>query len=687
MDPIQVKIEELKEVINQHNHNYYVLDNPTISDYDFDQLLLELIRLEQENPQYQTADSPSQRVGGGITQQFETWTHQYPMLSLGNTYSKEELYEFDQRIHKLLTEPVEYVCELKYDGVAINLIYKDGVLVKGVTRGDGVVGDDVTVNVKTIRSIPLKLRGDYPQDCEVRGEIILTHKQFALLNDEREELGYPTFANPRNAASGSLKLLDSNEVARRGLDSRLYLLLGEQLPVTNHADAIHKLKEWGFKTPEVTEKVSTIDEVFAFIEYWDKEREKLPFDIDGVVIKVNSFAQQTALGTTSKFPRWAISYKFKAERALTPLLSVDFQIGRTGAVTPVANLAPVPISGTIVKRATLHNADMMDALDLHDGDYVYVEKGGEIIPKIVAVELEKRKPTSKKIQFITRCPECNTPLVQNPGETQIYCPNELGCPPQIKGRLEHFISKKAMNLDSLGEGKVEMLFSNQLVHSIADFYDLQYDQLIGLEKVITDEESQTERVISFQDKTVQNILNSVEQSKQVPFERVLFALGIRYVGEVTARKLAEAFLSIDQLANATFDELTQVSDVGEKVAQSVIDYFNQPQNLETVLRLQKAGLQFEIQDEDRGVQIDLFQQGSIVVSGVFSVPRDEIKKLIEQYGGKIVSSISKSTLYVVAGEKMGPEKEKRANSLGIQILSEEDLYKMIEEEKRKLENE
>lgn len=686
MDPIQVKIEELKEKINQHNYNYYVLDNPTIFDYDFDQLLLELIRLEEQYPEYQTADSPSQRVGGGVTQQFETWTHQYPMLSLGNTYSKEELYEFDQRIHKLLTEPVEYVCELKYDGVAINLIYKNGVLVKGVTRGDGVVGDDVTVNVKTIRSIPLKLRGDYPQDCEVRGEIILTHKQFALLNEEREELGYPTFANPRNAASGSLKLLDSNEVARRGLDSRLYLLLGEQLPIKNHDDAIQKMKEWGFKTPEVVEKVSTIDEVFAFIQYWDKEREHLPFDIDGVVIKVNSFAQQTALGTTSKFPRWAISYKFKAERALTPLLSVDFQIGRTGAVTPVANLAPVPISGTIVKRATLHNADMMDALDLHDGDYVYVEKGGEIIPKIVAVELENRNPDSKKIQFITRCPECNTPLVQNPGETQIYCPNELGCPPQIKGRLEHFISKKAMNLDSLGEGKVEMLFSNQLVHSIADFYDLQYDQLIGLEKVITDEESQIERVISFQDKTVQNILNSVEQSKQVPFERVLFALGIRFVGEVTARKLAAAFRSIDQLANATFEELTQVSDVGEKVAQSVIDYFNQPQNLETVLRLQKAGLQFEIRDEDQDVQIDLFQQGSIVVSGVFSVPRDDIKKLIEQYGGKIVSSISKSTLYVVAGEKMGPEKEKKANSLGIPILSEQDLYEMIDKEEKNIEN-
>lgn len=677
MNEIQNQIEKLKNEINQHNYNYYVLDTPTISDFDFDQLLNQLIELEKQYPDFITADSPTQRVGGEVVKQFSTVKHNYPMLSLGNTYSREDLIEFNNRVKSLVNQGFEYVCELKYDGVAISLVYEKGILVKAITRGDGIQGDDVTANVRTIKSIPLRLLGDHPDYFEVRGEIILTHKQFEQLNKEREEIGEPPFANPRNAASGSLKLQDSSEVAKRGLDCRLYSLLGENLPISNHYDAIQKLKEWGFKIPEVVEKAETIEDVFKFIDYWDSAREKLSFDIDGVVLKINAFAQQLQLGFTAKSPRWAISYKFKAKRVLTQLLSVDYQVGRTGVITPVANLKPVKLAGTIVKRASLHNNDIIQSLDIHEDDYLYVEKGGEIIPKIVGVDLGNRNIFAPKINFITHCPECQTKLVQNEGEAGIFCPNESGCPPQIKGKLEHFISRKAMNIDSLGEGKIEMLFSNNLVHNIADLYDLKYEQLIGLEKSFINETTSLERVISFKEKTVQNILNGIENSKKIPYERVIFALGIRYVGETTAKKLAKNFPNINALSNATFDELLLVDDVGEKVAQSIVSYFYQPIHLETIIRLEKAGVQLSRSvDQDLKI-INIFNDKPIVVSGVFSVPRDEIKLMIENFGGKNVSSISKNTAFLIAGENMGPEKRKKAENLGVKIISENQFYELI----------
>ncbi|PKP19564.1 MAG: DNA ligase (NAD(+)) LigA [Bacteroidetes bacterium HGW-Bacteroidetes-20] len=677
MNEIQNQIEKLKNEINQHNYNYYVLDTPTISDFDFDQLLNQLIELEKQYPDFITADSPTQRVGGEIVKQFSTVKHNYPMLSLGNTYSREDLIEFNNRVKSLVNQGFEYVCELKYDGVAISLVYEKGILVKAITRGDGIQGDDVTANVRTIKSIPLRLLGDHPDYFEVRGEIILTHKQFEQLNKEREEIGEPPFANPRNAASGSLKLQDSSEVAKRGLDCRLYSLLGENLPISNHYDAIQKLKEWGFKIPEVVEKAETIEDVFKFIDYWDSAREKLPFDIDGVVLKINAFAQQLQLGFTAKSPRWAISYKFKAKRVLTQLLSVDYQVGRTGVITPVANLKPVKLAGTIVKRASLHNNDIIQSFDIHEDDYLYVEKGGEIIPKIVGVDPGARNMFAPKINFVTHCPECQTQLVQNEGEAGIFCPNESGCPPQIKGKLEHFISRKAMNIDSLGEGKIEMLFSNNLVHNIADLYDLKYEQLIGLEKSFINDSTSLERVISFKEKTVQNILNGIENSKKIPYERVIFALGIRYVGETTAKKLAKNFPNINALSNATFDELLLVDDVGEKVAQSIVSYFYQPIHLETIIRLEKAGVQLSRSvDQDLKI-INIFNDKPIVVSGVFSVPRDEIKLMIESFGGKNVSSISKNTAFLIAGENMGPEKRKKAEKLGVKIISENQFYELI----------
>lgn len=677
MNEIQNQIEILKNEINKHNYNYYVLDNPTISDFDFDLLLNQLIDLEKQYPELVTPDSPTQRVGGDIIKQFQTETHKYPMLSLGNTYSREDLIEFDKRVRSLVNQDIEYICELKYDGVAISLIYENGQLTKAITRGDGVKGDVVTTNVKTIKSIPLKLQGDYPSYFEVRGEIILTHKQFDLLNKDREEIGEVPFANPRNAASGSLKLQDSAEVAKRGLDCRLYLLLGENLPVTNHYDAIQKLTEWGFKIPEVITITKTIDEVFQFIDHWDVAREKLPFDIDGIVLKVNAFAQQLQLGNTAKSPRWAISYKFKAKRVLTQLLSVDYQVGRTGVVTPVANLKPVKLAGTIVKRASLHNNDIIQSFDIHEDDFLYVEKGGEIIPKIVGVDLGSRNMFAQKVMFITHCPECNTQLVQNEGEAGIFCPNDTGCPPQIKGKLEHFISRKAMNIDSLGEGKIEMLYSNKLVHNIADLYDLKYEQLIGLEKSFINESTSIERVISFKDKTVQNILNGIENSKQIPYERVIFALGIRYVGETTAKKLAKSFPTIESLSNATFEELLLVDDVGDKVAQSIVTYFYQPVHLETIIRLEQAGVQLSRNIEQEQQIINIFNDMPIVVSGVFSIPRDDIKMMIEKFGGKNVSSISKNSAFLLAGDNMGPEKKKKAEKLGVKIISEEEFYELI----------
>ncbi len=677
MNATEDKIRRLTEEINQHNYNYYMLDNPTISDYDFDQLLNELILLEKQYPDYAQPDSPTQRVGGSVTKQFKSVKHVFPMLSLGNTYSEEELADFDRRIHELVNSGVEYVCELKYDGLAISLVYEKGLLVRAVTRGDGVQGDDVTANVKTIGTIPLRLKGDYPDLIEIRGEIIMNHENFNRLNKEREEIGEAPFANPRNAASGTLKLQDSTEVARRGLDFKLYFVIGHQPYADNHFDSIDKLKDWGFRAPDVMEKRGSITGVIDFMHDWDKKRKTLPYDIDGIVIKVNDFALQQQIGNTAKSPRWAIAYKFKAERVPSKLLSVAFQVGRTGIVTPVANLTPVPLGGTIVKRASLHNKDIIEAYDIHEHDVLFVEKGGEIIPKIVGVDVGQRELDAPKVKFISTCPECGAKLLQNEGESGTFCPNDLHCPPQIKGKLEHFISRKAMNIDSLGEGKVEVLYDNGLVKTPADFYKLTYDQLLGLEKRIPATEGKAERIVSFREKTVENILKGIQQSKEVSFERVLFAIGIRYVGETTAKKLARYFLNVDALANATKEELMQVDDVGERVASSIVDYFLQAENLEMLIAMRKAGVQFEMNESETANASDKLAGKSIVVSGVFSIPRDEIKQLIEQHGGKNVSSISKNTDFVLAGEKMGPEKRNKAQKLNIPIISEEEFYNLI----------
>ena len=575
----------------------------------------------------------------------------------------------------LLNGPVEYVCELKYDGVAISLIYEHGILARAVTRGDGTRGDVVTANVKTIGSVPLSLTGDYPDLLEARGEIIMPFDSFNALNAEREEIGEQPFANPRNAASGSLKLQNSAEVAKRGLSFKLYYALGENLPEDNHYARLRKLHEWGFRFPDVMNKVDGLTGVLEFIRTWDEQRKSLPYPIDGIVIKVNDFAQQQQVGTTAKSPRWAIAYKFKAERVSTPLLSVDFQVGRTGIITPVANLKPVSLAGTVVKRATLNNRDFIADMDIREGDFLFVEKGGEIIPKIVGVDVEHREPEAKPIAFVTVCPVCGTPLQQNEGEAGFFCPNELHCAPQIRGRLEHFISRKAMNIDSLGEGKIEVLHAQGLVRNAADLYDLTYDSLFGLEKVIEDDNGKS-KTLSFKEKTTQNILNGIEQSKSVPFERVLYALGIRFVGEVTAKKLARRFKNIDAMASASQEELIEVEDVGERVAESVIQFFNNTENLEMVMRLRAAGLRMEVGEESR-VASDKLAGKNIIVSGIFSVPRDELKQLIEQHGGKNVSSISKNTTYVLAGDKMGPEKRKKAESLGIRIISEAEFREMI----------
>ena len=675
MNDIQQEIARLSEEINRHNYYYYMLDDPKISDYDFDQLLQRLIDLERQYPEYVRPDSPTQRVGGTITKQFESAAHIYPILSLGNTYSEGDLTEFDTRVHDLLNGPVEYVCELKYDGVAISLIYEQGILTRAVTRGDGTRGDVVTANVKTIGSVPLSLTGDFPDLLEARGEIIMPFDSFNALNAEREEIGEQPFANPRNAASGSLKLQNSAEVAKRGLSFKLYYALGENLPENNHYDRLRKLHEWGFRFPDVMEKVDGLPGVLEFIRTWDVQRKSLPYPIDGIVIKVNDFAQQQQVGATAKSPRWAIAYKFKAERVSTPLLSVDFQVGRTGIITPVANLKPVSLAGTVVKRATLNNRDFIADMDIREGDFLFVEKGGEIIPKIVGVDMENRAPEANPVRFVEVCPVCGTPLVQNEGEAGVFCPNELHCAPQIRGRLEHFISRKAMNIDSLGEGKIEVLYSQGLVRNAADLYDLTFDKLFGLEKVIEDENGKS-KTLSFKEKTTQNILNGIEQSKNVPFERVLYALGMRFVGEVTAKKLARQFKNIDAIASATKEELIEVEDVGERVADSIIQYYNNTENLEMVMRLRQAGLQMEVGEELQAAS-DKLAGKNIIVSGVFSVPRDELKRLIEQHGGKNVSSISKNTTYVLAGEKMGPEKRKKAESLGIPIISEEEFWDMI----------
>lgn len=675
MNDIQTQIAQLTEEINRHNYYYYMLDDPKISDYDFDILLQRLIDLEKQYPDYVRPDSPTQRVGGTVSKQFESAAHVYPMLSLGNTYSEGDLTEFDTRVRSLLDAPLEYVCELKYDGVAISLIYEHGLLVRAVTRGDGMRGDVVTNNVKTIGSVPLSLMGDYPDMLEARGEIIMPYDSFEALNAERDEIGEQLFANPRNAASGSLKLQNSSEVAKRGLAFKLYYALGENLPEHSHYDQLRKLHEWGFRFPDVMEKVPNIQGVFDFIHKWDVARKQLPFPIDGIVIKVNDFAQQQQVGSTAKSPRWAIAYKFKAERVSTPLLSVDFQVGRTGIVTPVANLMPVSLAGTVVKRATLNNRDFMQQMDICEGDSLFVEKGGEIIPKIVGVDMEMRQLDAHHVPFVTHCPVCGTPLQQNEGEAGVFCPNEWHCAPQIKGKLEHFISRKAMNIDSLGEGKIDLLYSQGLVLNVSDLYNLTYDKLFGLEKVVEDDNGKS-RTLSFKEKTVQNILNGLQQSKSVPFERVLYAIGIRFVGEVTAKKIARRFRHIEAIASASKEELMEVEDVGDRVADSILDFFNNTDNLQMVMNLRAAGLQFEVGEEQKPKSQTLAGQ-SIVVSGVFTIPRDQIKEIIEQNGGKNVSSISKNTSFVLAGEKMGPEKRKKAESLGVPIISEEEFWEKV----------
>ena len=682
----KVRIDELSKIIESHNYNYYILAQPTISDYDFDMLLNELISLEQQYPEFITADSPTQRVGGDITQEFQTVKHRYPMLSLSNSYNIEEVKDFITRIKKTIEEDVEFVCELKFDGISISLTYENGIFVKAVTRGDGTQGDDVTTNVKTIRTIPLRLKGDYPDFFEMRGEIIMPHSSFNAINAEREDLGQQPFANPRNAAAGTIKLQDSKEVAKRKLDQYCYFMMmdDDKMIFKNHYESLMAARQWGFNVSNFMALCKNVDDIEDFINYWDEKRKELPFDIDGIVIKVNDFKQREILGFTAKSPRWAIAYKFKAEEAHTQLLSVDFQVGRHGTITPVANLEPVQLAGTIVKRATLHNADFIEQLDLHYDDIVSVEKGGEIIPKITAVDLNQRKDGSQKVTFITRCPECGTELVNIEGETAWYCPNTLGCPPQIKGRIEHFISRKAMNIESLGEGKVEVLFDNNLIKDYSDLYNLKYNDIFGLEKVITVEDEKTQektvRKVSFKEKTANNIIDAIEKSKSVPFARVLFALGIKFVGETTAKLIAKAMGSIDNIINASVEELTEIEEVGEKIAVSIKDFFSDERNINIINKLREAGLQFEqekkaAKDEESS---GILSGKSIVVSGVFStMSRDEIKELIENLGGKNVSSISSKTSFVVAGDKMGPEKRKKAEALGIEIKSEAEFLEMV----------
>jgi DNA ligase (NAD+) len=677
MNEVKQKIKELSEKIRKHNYNYYVLSQPTISDYDFDMLLEELQKLEMQNPEFIEPDSPTKRVGGDITKEFKQVEHKYPMLSLSNTYSVGEIQDFDERIKKIIDDKVEYVCELKYDGVAINITYKNGLLFQAVTRGDGVRGDDVTANVKTIRTIPLRLQGDYPAEFEIRGEIFYPHKGFEKLNAERTEIGELPFANPRNAASGTLKMQDSAIVAKRPLDCFLYYIVGDNLPFKTHYENLNEAKKWGFKISNNIAICKNISEINEFINDWDKERNHLAFDIDGIVIKVNSYRQQEQLGFTAKSPRWAISYKFKAERVSTKLLLITYQVGRTGAITPVANLEPVHLAGTTVKRASLHNADIIKELDVRIGDMVYVEKGGEIIPKIVGVDLSQRKSDSKVVEFISNCPECNTLLVKKEGEANHYCPNEENCPPQIKGKLEHFISRKAMNIESLGEGKIEILFDHKLVSNIADLYDLTYESLFGLGKIFPAENDKKEKKISFQKKSTENILKAIEASKQVPFERVLFAIGIRFVGGTVAKILALHFNNINDLINANFDELISVDEIGDKIAESLIAFFKKPENILIIDRLKAAGLQFELKDIPKLIS-DKLDGKIIVASGkLTNFTRDEIKQTIEEHGGKAVSAISSKVDFVLAGENMGPSKLKKAQGLKIPIISEDEFLGMI----------
>lgn len=663
------RIHILSDELRKHNHSYYVLDTPTVTDFQFDTMLAELQKLENDFPDLAFVDSPTKRVGGAFTKNFVTVKHHYRMLSLGNSYSKDDLLDFDARLKKQLEEEIEYVCELKYDGVAIGLRYENGQLVQAVTRGDGTQGDDVTENVKTIGSIPLKLIGDYPNEFEIRGEIFMPLKAFDALNKEKAAAGEALMANPRNTASGTLKMQNSKVVAKRGLDCYLYYLLGKNLPEKTHLDNLKKAGTWGFKVPQeslkMIQKAQSIDEVLQFVNYWDTARKDLPFEVDGIVIKVNAYDQQERLGFTAKSPRWAIAYKFETEQAVTKLNEVTYQVGRTGAVTPVANLEPVSLLGTTVKRASLHNSDIIAKLDLHLGDSVFVEKGGEIIPKVVGVDVSARVPNAIKVKYLTHCPKCKTELERKEGEAAHYCPNENGCPTQIVGKMQHFISRKAMNIDGLGEETIEQFYNAGLVKNIADLYDLNPLAMIKLDRMA--------------DKSVNKIVLGLTASKKVPFEQVLFGIGIRFVGSTVAKTLAKHFKNIDNIKNASLDDLIAVDEIGERIAESVQSFFADESNWVIIDRLKSAGLQLSLPEQEKGDQVEQLLAGkSIVVSGVFEqFSRDELKALIEKYGGKNVGSISKKTSFILAGDKMGPSKLEKAEKLGVELISETDFVTML----------
>jgi DNA ligase (NAD+) len=663
----KARIDVLRAKIEEHNNRYYVLNEPSISDFEYDILLNELATLEKKFPEFASDDSPTHRVGSDITKEFVQYEHKYPMLSLGNTYNEDELREFDNRVRKTISQPVEYVCESKFDGASISITYKNRVLFRAVTRGDGNKGDDVTSNIKTIRTVPLKISGkDIPAEFVIRGEILMPRAVFNRLNEERIKDGLMPFANPRNSAAGTLKLLDPRIVASRSLDCMVYFLLAEKLPYDNHFDNLKEAAGWGFNVAKSIRLCRNIDEVIQFISYWETERKKLPYDTDGVVIKVNSLSQQKELGFTAKSPRWAIAYKYKAEETTTRLLSVTFQVGRTGAVTPVANLEPVLLSGSTVKRATLHNADQIALLDLHIDDMVYVEKGGEIIPKIVGVDHSFRNENSKIIVFITNCPECGSVLIKNDGEANHFCPNYLHCPPQIKGRIEHFISRKAMDIDGLGEETIDLLFNKKLIKNISDLYDLKIDQLIPLERM--------------GEKSATNIINSIKKSVDTPYNRVLFALGIRHVGETVAKTIASRFKTIDDLINADVEQLTNVYEIGPKIAASIVAYFSDEDNLEMIKRLKSAGINFSSGSESAPPGNSL-QGKTIVISGVFlEHSRDEYKDLIERNGGKNSASVSGNTSFILAGENMGQSKKEKADLLGVPMISESEFLKIIGKE-------
>lgn len=667
MEEVEARIKELRETLEMHNYNYYVLSSPTISDFEFDQLMKELQTLEEAHPEYADPNSPTQRVGSDLSKDFASIVHKYPMLSLGNTYSEGEVRDFFERVARDLNEPFEIVAELKYDGTSISLTYKKGQLVQAVTRGDGTQGDEVTANARTIRSIPLKLMGnDYPEEFEIRGEVLLPWTEFDRLNKEREEQEEPLFANPRNAASGTLKQQNPAIVASRKLDAYFYYLLGEKLPADTHYDNLEAARKWGFKIPRVMRKCTTLQEVFDYISYWDTERKELPVATDGIVLKVNSLRQQRNLGFTAKSPRWAIAYKFQAERALTKLNFVSFQVGRTGIITPVANLDPVLLAGTIVKRASLHNADIIAGLDLRVGDMVYVEKGGEIIPKIVDIDKDSRAGNDlERVVFPKVCPICGTPLIRVEGEAAHYCPNDAGCPPQIKGKIEHFVTRKAMNIN-IGPETIEDLYDAGLVKNVADLYTLKIFDLLRLER--------------WAEKSANNLMKSLEDSKKVPFARVLYGLGIRYVGETVAKRLVSVFHSIEELEEAPFITLTQTDEIGDRIAQSVINYFADERNRVLVSRLKEYGLQMSVAEETLASQSDKLKGLSIVISGTFSKhSRDEYKAMIEQHGGKNLGSVSGKTDYILAGENMGPAKLEKANKLGVKIISEDEFLNMLSE--------